>query len=57
MKKNRVDDVENKLNRVKATFRLEGKELSDETMQCCRLILERKMTSDEAVALAIKNIG
>lgn len=49
------DNFENELERIKASFRLEGQNLSADTLKKCRMILEHKVTVEEAIAQVIRD--
>ena len=44
------------LERTKATFRLEGYELTKETITRCQLLIEGKLSIEDAISLAKKGI-
>ncbi len=49
------DKFENELERIKASFRLEGQNLSEDILRKCRLVLDHKMTVKEAIAQVIRD--
>ena len=46
--------VENELERIQASFRLEGHNLSDEELEHCKLVIENKVSIDDAIAQVIR---
>lgn len=44
------------LERMKATFRLEGYELSKETITRCQMLIENKLTIEDAISLVKKDL-
>lgn len=47
--------IDNELERIKASFRLEGQNLSNEILKHCRLIIENKVSVEDAVAQVIRD--
>ena len=53
-KKEKRCSVKNELERIQASFRLEGQSLSDETLEHCKQVIENKISIEDAVAQAIR---
>lgn len=47
--------IDNELERIQASFRLEGQNLSSEILKHCRLIIENKVSVEDAVAQVIRD--
>jgi hypothetical protein len=54
VKKEKSFYVENELARIQASFRLEGQNLSDEELEHCKLVIENKVSIDDAIAQVIR---
>ena len=49
------DKFANELDRIKASFRLEGQNLSEDNIKRCKMVLEHKITVEEAIAQVIRD--
>jgi hypothetical protein len=54
VKKEKSFYVENELARIQASFRLEGQNLSDEELEQCKLVIENKISIDDAIDQVIR---